>query len=77
MRTTLNIDDDVLQAVKELARRQEVTVGQIVSRLARRGLLEALGGESQVIRNGVPALHPRAEIITLERLQGIIDSEGV
>jgi hypothetical protein len=53
MRTTLNIDDDVLQAAREFARRQGVTVGQIVSRLARRGVLEALG-ESSVIRNGVP-----------------------
>jgi hypothetical protein len=41
MRTTLDIDDDVLQAAKELARRQGKTAGRIVSELARRGLIEA------------------------------------
>jgi hypothetical protein len=41
MRTTLDIDDDVLQAAKELARREHKTAGRIVSELARRGLTEA------------------------------------
>ena len=41
MRTTLDIDDDVLQAAKELARRERKTAGQILSELARRGLTEA------------------------------------
>ena len=41
MRTTLDIDDDVLQAAKELARRERKTAGRIVSELARRGLTEA------------------------------------
>ena len=38
MRTTLNIDDDLLAAVKELARREGATVGHVVSRLLRRSL---------------------------------------
>lgn len=38
MRTTLDIEDDVLLAAKELARRQKKTAGQVVSELARRGL---------------------------------------
>jgi hypothetical protein len=38
MRTTINIDDDVLQAAKELARRERKTAGKILSELARRGL---------------------------------------
>jgi hypothetical protein len=41
MRTTLDIDDDVLQAAKELARRERKTAGRILSELARRGLTEA------------------------------------
>ena len=41
MRTTLDIDDDVLLAAKELARRERKTAGQILSELARRGLTEA------------------------------------
>ena len=41
MRTTLDIDDDVLQAAKELARRERKTAGRILSELARRGLTGA------------------------------------
>jgi len=38
MRTTLDIDNDVLAAAKELARQQKVSAGQVVSRLLRRVL---------------------------------------
>ena len=33
MRTTLDIDDDLIAAAKELARHEGTTAGQIVSRL--------------------------------------------
>jgi len=35
MRTTLDIDDDVLRAAKERARRERKTAGQVVSELLR------------------------------------------
>lgn len=38
MRTTLDISDDVLLAVKERARRQRRTAGEILSDLAREAL---------------------------------------
>jgi hypothetical protein len=38
MRTTLDIDDDLLAAAKELARRQGASTGQVVSGLLRRTL---------------------------------------
>ncbi|MDO3647153.1 antitoxin [Nocardia mangyaensis] len=38
MRTTLAIDDDVLLAVKERARRENRTAGQVLSELARKAL---------------------------------------
>ncbi|HVL56708.1 MAG TPA: CopG family transcriptional regulator [Burkholderiaceae bacterium] len=38
MRTTLDIDDDVLQAAKERARREKKTLGAVVSELARTAL---------------------------------------
>jgi len=38
MRTTLDIDDDVLHAAKERARREKSTTGQVISDLARRAL---------------------------------------
>jgi hypothetical protein len=41
MRTTLDIDDDVLQAAKELARAEKKTAGQVLSELARKGLTQS------------------------------------
>jgi hypothetical protein len=49
MRTTLDIDDDVLEAVKELARREKKTAGAKLSELAR---LAILGPEPAVDPSG-------------------------
>jgi hypothetical protein len=38
MRTTLNLDDDVLDAVRAIAETEGESLGAIVSRLVRRGL---------------------------------------
>lgn len=38
MRTTLNLDEDVLLAVKERARREGRTAGEVLSDLARQAL---------------------------------------
>ena len=38
MRTTLEIDDDILAAAKDLAKAEGRTMGHILSELARRGL---------------------------------------
>jgi hypothetical protein len=57
VRTTLDIDDDILQAAKELADLRGSTAGKMVSELARRGLQQPARTEDGV-RNGVP-LMPR------------------
>jgi hypothetical protein len=46
MRTTLDIDDEVLRAAKELARLQGRTAGEVVSDLARQGLRAAAAPSS-------------------------------
>jgi Arc/MetJ family transcription regulator len=56
MRTTLDIDDDVLQAAKELAALRGMTAGQVVSELARRALSPS---GTHRVRNGVPLLSRR------------------
>jgi hypothetical protein len=56
MRTTLDIDDDVLQAAKELAAAQGRTAGKVLSDLARRSLAPSASGR---MRNGVPVLPAR------------------
>ncbi len=42
MRTTLDIEENVLFAATDLARREKRTVGQIISELARKGLTGAV-----------------------------------
>ena len=56
MRTTLDLDEDVLQAAKELAAARGSTAGRILSELARQALTPA--GHTRM-RNGVPLLKPR------------------
>ena len=79
MRTTLDIEEDVLQAAKELAQREKSTAGQIISRLARRGLSISgdMSTKSPVIRGGVPLLQSRGEVVTLGRVQKLMDQEGI
>ena len=78
MRTTLDIEDDVLQAAKELAHREGGTAGQVISTLARRGLsMSATGRKSRSgTRGGVPVLPSRGEVVTLEHTQRLMDKEG-
>lgn len=42
MRTTLNIADDVLHAIKERARREHRSAGEVLSDLARTALIRRL-----------------------------------
>ena len=57
MRTTLDLDEDVLQAAKELAALQGRTAGQVVTALLRQAL--APPRASAKTRNGVPLLPRR------------------
>ena len=53
MRTTLDLDDDILQAAKELAAAEGSTAGRVVSDLVRKALTPA---KTTKVRNGVPLL---------------------
>jgi len=79
VRTTLDIEDDVLQAAKELARQEGGTVGQIISRLARCGLgaSSTAATRSFTTRNGVPVFPPRGEAVTSEHIQELMDEDGI
>ena len=77
MRTTLDIEDDVLQAAKELAQRDGRTAGQVLSDLARRSLNASAPKQRSGLRGGVPVLPSRGELITLAHVQKIQDDEEV
>jgi hypothetical protein len=75
MRTTLDIEEDVLQAAKELAERQGSTTGHVLSSLARRGLGSRVPAGKA--RHGVPILPSRGEVVTLEKVRQLREVEGV
>lgn len=56
MRTTLAIDDDVLEAAKAIAGQSHRSLGDVISELARKSLARPGRGS---IRNGVPLLPVR------------------
>jgi hypothetical protein len=63
VRTTLELDDDVVAAARELAASERRSLGSVISELARRGLTPArvdAEGELPVIRVplGTPAITP-------------------
>ncbi|MBU6170390.1 MAG: hypothetical protein KGQ87_02715 [Verrucomicrobia bacterium] len=84
MRTTLDIDDDVLFAAKEIAAKERKTAGKILSDFFRRGIqsdgANASGlepGRPFVFKNGIPILPSRGELVTTEQIQRIMEEEGI
>jgi hypothetical protein len=76
MRTTLDIDDDVLQAAKEIAATEGRTAGKVLSDLARKGLIPVR--QKVRVRNGVPLLPPPAPgtpPMTMKRVNELRDDE--
>lgn len=54
MRTTLDIDDDVLAVARARADREHVSIGRVISQLARAALQPA--APASATRNGLPVL---------------------
>jgi len=57
MRTTLDLELDVLQAVKEIGATRGMSAGQVVSELVRKALASPKPAR---VRNGVPMLSRKA-----------------
>jgi hypothetical protein len=74
----LDIAPDVLQAAKELAKRDGSTTGEMLSALARRGLTSSgnVVTSRNELRSGVPVLPSRGEVVTFEKVQRLMDEEG-
>jgi hypothetical protein len=73
VRTTLDIDDEVLLAVREIALQRKATVGSVVSSLLRESLRP--GSLEVEYRNGVPLLPRRSNgpIVTAELVNRLRD----
>ena len=82
MRTTLNIDDDLLIAVKELARRESRPAGAVVSGLLRQSLLHGArggderGGEETGVEFGFRPFPKRGGIVTNELIDRLREENG-
>ena len=84
MRTTLDIDDDLLAAAKELARRERSTAGQVVSRLLRHSLTGAGSAPPAAARSrqaavaGFQPFPARPGVVaTNEQVDALRDAEGL
>ena len=93
MRTTLSIDDDVLYAVKSLARRQRRSAGEVLSELARQALQAPAGQgversamdapidapmDAQLAALGlVPYRAPEVAVVTQAQIEALREAEGV
>jgi hypothetical protein len=93
MRTTLDIDDDVLSALKELARLRGESIGKVVSEAVREGIRldlvrgpEGNGGlhkvresspEDVLAKYGFEPLPYRGKLVTNELINQIRDDEGL
>ena len=73
MRTTLDLDDDVLEAVKEMAELRGVTAGKMVSDLVRKAVRST---STEPVRNGVPLLPRRdGRIVTMKLVNELRDAD--
>lgn len=72
MRTTLQLDEDVLAAARALAARQGRTLGEVISELARKGLAPA---DAPQYRNGIRLMpvRPDARPTSLEEVNQLRD----
>ncbi len=81
MRTTLQLDDDVLAAARVLARQRRRSVGDVISDLARQALSRSVDGGLQDVleqRSGLPQLPVKASggVVDLELVNQLRDEEA-
>lgn len=74
MRTTINLDDDVVRVAKDYAAVKNLSLGAAVCDLVRKGI-EALPPIR--MRNGIAVLNLPAgsPVITSERVRDVLDAE--
>jgi len=73
MRTTLDLDDDVVAAARELATNERRSLGAVISELARRGLTPA----RVEAEDGIPSIRvpPGTPPITPEMVRRALDED--
>ena len=79
MRTTLAIDDDIFAFARAHAHKQRISIGEMVSRLARDGIRSQSTATSVLAqpKSKYALLPVRNEIITTEHVRQLMDEEGI
>ena len=84
MRTTLDIDDDLLAAAKEMARREGISAGAVVSRILRRSLTgldaepaPARAAKAKPVAGFSPFPARAGAVVTNEQIDALREAEGV
>ena len=79
MRTTLTLADDVSLIARQIAKRERISLGEAVSRLARDGFRAQplQSPTSNKLRSRYSVLPARDEIITSEHVRRLMDEEGI
>jgi hypothetical protein len=75
MRTTVDLDEDILRVAKHLAQEQDQSLGRVLSELARRGLQPS--GKARAGYGGIPVLarKPNARPVTSQDVKGLLEQE--
>ena len=83
MRTTLDIDDDLMAAAKELAQRERSSAGKVVSRLLRQSLTGAHAppartpGRQRAVAGFRPFPARPGVVVTDEDVNALREAEGI
>ena len=77
MRTTLNVDDDVLAAARDMAFIRQISIGEALSKLARQGMNSRIGTRRDTVSGllifDVPDDAPQITLEMVERAQELED----
>jgi hypothetical protein len=75
VRTTVDLDEDVLRVAKHLAQEREQSLGRVLSELARRGLQPM--NRIAVAKGVIPVLprKPDAQPVTSQHVKELLEAE--
>ena len=81
MRTTIDLDCDILLAAKEIARAEHTSLGKVISRLVRQALTgsaapQALPGLAATATGFVP-FESRGVVVSNDLIDRLRDADGV
>jgi hypothetical protein len=81
MRTTINLSEDAAIAARNVAQREQISLGAAISMLIRRGASSSDAGLTShappVLRGRFALLPARDEVITPQHVRALMEREGI